>query len=262
MTMLTHRAIAFNDAEASDNRIHSDAMAKKYGFRGALVPGVTVYGHLTHPLTATHGEDWLAGSEFELRLVKPAYHGDELVIGGSASGSHQSLACHDATGTLLATLEGDLGEQRAGGPWQTPAAGGGRERVEIGWDSIDVDVPLPAMHLQPELADNEACCELLRDEQAIWSSGARPPVHPLYLARITNLAFSRHWFMPAWIHVGTRFKHLRTIRLGDEIEVRTIPVEKWTRRGHQFARLYIAMLSGGQPAVEAEHTAIFRVAER
>lgn len=262
MMQLTHHAIAHNDAEASDNRIHSDEMAKKYGFRGALVPGVTVYGYLTHPLTAAHGERWLEGSAFELRLIKPAYHGDALSISGGADGVQHTLTCHNGEGTLLATLEGDLGEQQPHGPWQTPPSEKPHERVEIAWDAIDVDSALPAMHLRPEPADNAACCELLRDEQPLWSTGERPPVHPLYLARVTNLAFSRHWFMPAWIHVGTHFRHLRVIRLGDDVEVRTIPVEKWTRRGHQFARLYIAMLTGGTPALEAEHTAIFRVAER
>ncbi len=262
MTALTHRAVAHNDAQTSDNRMHSDEMARKYGFHGALVPGVTVYGHLVHPLTARYGDRWLGAGQFELRLIKPAYHGDELRIAGTADGGQVKLACENGDGTMLATLEGNLGEQRPEGPWRTPPAGARHDRVEIAWDAIDVDSPLPAMHFRPERADNEGCCELLRDELPLWSNAERAPAHPLYLARITNSAFSRHWFMPAWIHVGTRFRHLRVIRLGDELEVRTIPVEKWTRRGHQFARLYIAMLVDGRPALEAQHTAIFRVAER
>ncbi len=31
---------AKNFSEASENRIHSDEIAKKFGFKGALVPGV------------------------------------------------------------------------------------------------------------------------------------------------------------------------------------------------------------------------------
>ena len=44
--VLTRRVVARNDAEASENRIHDDRVAAEYGFRGGLVPGVTVYAYL------------------------------------------------------------------------------------------------------------------------------------------------------------------------------------------------------------------------
>ena len=52
----THRVVVRNDAPASENRIHSDDIARKYGFTGALVPGVTVFGHMTYPLVQAFGE--------------------------------------------------------------------------------------------------------------------------------------------------------------------------------------------------------------
>ena len=42
--MPVHNAVARNFAEASENKIHSDDIAKRFGFTGALVPGVTVFG--------------------------------------------------------------------------------------------------------------------------------------------------------------------------------------------------------------------------
>jgi hypothetical protein len=54
----------------------------------------------------------------------------------------------------------------------------------------------------------------------------------------------------------------RILRIGDDIEIRTLPVEKWERKGHQFVRLYIAYVVDGAPATESFHTAIFRIAER
>ena len=44
--MPVHSAVARNFAEASENKIHSDDIARRFGFTGALVPGVTVFGHL------------------------------------------------------------------------------------------------------------------------------------------------------------------------------------------------------------------------
>ena len=42
-------AIAFNTAPDSQNEIHSDKVARQYGFKGGLVPGVTVSAYLMHP---------------------------------------------------------------------------------------------------------------------------------------------------------------------------------------------------------------------
>ena len=61
--MPRHQAIAINHSQAHENRIHSDDVARAYGFTGALVPGVAVFGHMTHPLTNELGEDWLGHSQ-------------------------------------------------------------------------------------------------------------------------------------------------------------------------------------------------------
>src|SRR5690606_16362810 len=69
--MDTRQVVARNYSEASENRIHSDEIAQRYGFRGALVPGVAVYGFLTRPMVDRVGEEWLARSTSDLRLLKP-----------------------------------------------------------------------------------------------------------------------------------------------------------------------------------------------
>jgi len=54
--MNEYKVIAQNFSESSENKIHSDEIARKFGFRGALVPGVAVYGHLTHLPVKALGE--------------------------------------------------------------------------------------------------------------------------------------------------------------------------------------------------------------
>ena len=39
-----YRVVAFNTAHDSENKIHDDATARRFGFGGGLVPGVDVYG--------------------------------------------------------------------------------------------------------------------------------------------------------------------------------------------------------------------------
>ena len=46
--VVTYTVEAFNTATDSTNKIHDDDVARTYGFRGGLVPGVDVYAYLTH----------------------------------------------------------------------------------------------------------------------------------------------------------------------------------------------------------------------
>ena len=45
----SYEGVAWNPVPDSENRIHSDEGARQYGFRGGLVPGVTVSAYLIHP---------------------------------------------------------------------------------------------------------------------------------------------------------------------------------------------------------------------
>ena len=44
-----YESIAFNTAPDSENQIHSDDMAQRFGFQGGLVPGVAVSAYLIQP---------------------------------------------------------------------------------------------------------------------------------------------------------------------------------------------------------------------
>ena len=70
-TMTTHHVVARNFSTHSENRMHSDEMASRYGFQGALVPGVAIYGHLIKPLVDHFGAAWLNDSCVEVKLIKP-----------------------------------------------------------------------------------------------------------------------------------------------------------------------------------------------
>ncbi len=45
-----HTLKGYNDAAESANKIHDDRVAAQYGFRGGLLPGVTVYAYMTYRL--------------------------------------------------------------------------------------------------------------------------------------------------------------------------------------------------------------------
>src|ERR1700722_1350111 len=78
MTPLRIRAV--NTAAESENKIHDDRIAAQYGFRGGLVPGVTVYGYLAAAVLDHFGDPWLSRGAMDVRFHQPVYEGEESVV--------------------------------------------------------------------------------------------------------------------------------------------------------------------------------------
>lgn len=258
---------ALNDAESSENRIHSDDVAARYGFSGALVSGVNLFGYLTQPLVRCYGENWLSEGVMDVIFLKPAYHEDLLSIqtenlqtGANYQRHHLSCA-YNQEGVLLARLESWLPSQLPAINTLASMSGGapldGRE--EISWDLIHLQQPAASYSWLASSSDNLERVEAQRDESEIYR-GENGLIHPYYLLDACNQTLKRMFILPAWIHTGSRLVLRRAIRTGQTIEVCAIPIQKWTRKGHQFIKLYIAMRVDGEVALEVEHSAIFRIA--
>src|SRR6516165_3838286 len=63
-----YRVEAFNTAKASENKIHDDAVARRFGFGGGLVPGGDVYAYMAHQPVARWGRAWLERGAAECRF--------------------------------------------------------------------------------------------------------------------------------------------------------------------------------------------------
>ncbi len=257
---------ALNDAESSENRIHSDEIALKYGFTGALVSGVNVYGYLTQPMVKHFGPAWLETGIFDVIFRMPAYQGDRLQIKCETAKpqQHERHFMTTATnqhGDLLARLESWLPKELPGINDLAYASAGTQleHRNEIQWDLIHILEPGGEYLWQPGVADNKQKVETQRDKSEIYT-GSQAFVHPYYLLDACNKALMRMFILPAWIHTGSRLTVRQAIKVGQNISIRAIPVEKWERKGHQFIKLYIAMLHNDQVAIEVDHTAIFKIA--
>ena len=48
MTLQPHCVSAVNLAKNSENRMHDDSVARRFGFKGGLVPGVDVFAYMSH----------------------------------------------------------------------------------------------------------------------------------------------------------------------------------------------------------------------
>jgi len=92
-----YRVKAVNTSSDSENKIHDDATARRYGFAGGLVPGVTVYAYLTQPLVAGLGRAWLQRGTAAVKFVKPVLDGEEVHVTGE-------ITARDPQGGLTAVV--------------------------------------------------------------------------------------------------------------------------------------------------------------
>src|SRR5215831_9782125 len=115
MTQTTNkifRATAHNTAPDSDNKIHDDTVARTYGFRGALVPGVTVYGYMIPAVLECLGRDWLEHGSIAFRLHAPCYEGD-VVVSRCAG---QAVSAESGEGSLYASGIVSMGDSAGVAP--------------------------------------------------------------------------------------------------------------------------------------------------
>lgn len=249
-----------NASVNAENKIHDDAVAQRYGFAGGLVPGTMVYAHLTRPFVAAHGLTWFEHCVSELALLKPAYHGDRVRVtatGEPPASAEAHVLGREENAELIARLESGLVDTLPPLHAQAdlkPAPGG--ERVPIGWDALQVDVPLQALSWRPTIDDHIRWTEAASDPLPLYRESGGP-VHPGLVLQAANNVFTHHFEVPAWIHTSSRIVQRAPIRINDWVQVRAVPLEKWEHKGHQFMNLYVVMHTSAGPAVEVYHEAIF-----
>jgi hypothetical protein len=258
-----YRLKARNPSKQSENRIHDDAVAKTYGFAGALVPGVTVYAYLTHPLVEAWGADWLERGTASVRFAKPVLDGEETVIAGAASVSGDG-----ATATVTART-GSGGECSA-----TAALPGSRASAPDA--AAYVAAPLPTER-PPALAANLPVGKVMgspvncydEDAAAAWLDrvsddlglyrGRGAFVHPAFYLDQANKALSLNVRLGPWIHVGSVIQHLSAARVGETLATRGRVRSIFEKKGKEFVELDLLISAGDRPVAHILHTAIYRL---
>ena len=211
---------ALNDAETSENRIHSDEIALKYGFTGALVSGVNVFGYLSQPLTQHLGGTFLDRAALSVKFFKPAYHDEVLHIKteklhSAEDSSIFTSSAYNQQGILLAQLETALGTSipEIREPQTISQDKELAVRPEISWDGIHLDLAAPDFLWTPQDEDNRQRVDAQRDNAPMYR-GPDAYIHPYYLLDACNKALMRMFILPAWIHTGSDVIIRRPIRVG------------------------------------------------
>ena len=265
MTLITNAAPyqvrTHNPSTQSENRMHSDDVARMFGFNGGLVPGVTVFSHMTQPMVARHGEAWLARGTADVTFGKPAYEGELLSVHTTATGDDAyTLTCMNEQGVELARMSAAIPSTPAQPDTRgdIPPSPPFNERPTVTWDLMEIGKPFPTLAWTPTREENLEWCRDTRDELPLYREGVSPLLHPGFILRQANYVLRKRFVIPAWIHAASRITFFEALRVGPDYEVRAIPEEKWNHKGHEFVRLYVAIRREQRTVAEVLHTAIFR----
>jgi len=261
------QAEAYNQVPESENRIHSDEVARRFGFRGGLVPGVTVTAYLCHPAVAAWGMDWLARGRARAVVSTPLYDRKRFRV----EPTHANESAYDAE------LTDEDGTRCATGRVELPA---------------DVPAP-PPMRGDPLLPENfprprasREIMEELRERgmralHARWSAAAEmtgylrnaremPKLLQLdgggyantaFVLGLTNWALAGNVRMEAWLHLETECQHHRPIPRDSGLVVESAIAALFEKKGHEFVDLDVAayLLDTREPVMSARLRAIYQL---
>ena len=249
---------AYNTAKESENKIHDDAIARKFGFGGGLVPGVDVYAYMTHPPVARWGRAWLERGAAECRLLKPVYDGDIATVTATETAERLDLAVEsrgETCATGRASLPGTAAPPRLeefAEPPPPPATRPPADAANLAPGRLLGMRPLAITRdfVEQSVAD-------LRETEPLYAREGL--VHPGAILRIGNWVLNHNVVLGPWMHVGSTVRHFAAARVGDELTARGRITGNYERKGHLFVEVDALVLADGRrPIAQIAHVAIWR----
>jgi hypothetical protein len=257
-----YRVSAFNTAKQSENKMHDDTVAQRFGFSGGLVPGVEVMAYMMHLPVARWGRDFLDRGLIEARFVKPVYDGEIATVSGEEQSGALAIEV-ESRGVLCATGSASL-------PARAPMV-----------DLRDYPETQPAATRSPvDAAGVFATGQWLGTKPVVWGGQALRDylaevreadpiylqhniVHPGTLQRIMNRVLVDNVVLGPWIHVGSRMQLLSAASGDDALSARAKVVANYDKKGHRFTEFDALIVANGTtPVAHCHHIAIVQPREQ
>jgi len=239
------RVRAVNTALESENRIHEDSIAAEYGFRGGLVPGVTIYGYMASAVIERLGSEWLRRGAMDVRFFEPFYEGEEVAV--SITDLSDGRIKVEAGAPASATAWIDNTELPADYPDEYPVIKqiASRETLEprkiLG--SLDKTLDLSQSGLSAPLDP---------------FIGPERFAHPAVILGLANELLMHNYTLGPWIHAASEVRNANPAHDGEHLRVRGKIVDAYERKGHEFVVLDVAILSADALISRIRHTAIWK----
>lgn len=263
------QAEAYNQVPNSENLIHGDEVARRYGFRGGLVPGVTVTAYLCHPAVDAWGLDFLERGRVHAVVSTPLYDRKRFRVElGDATSCAYDAVLIDDDGTRCAkgsvelpedvpappTLRGDpcidadFMRPRATREAMEELRQRGLQAIQVRWNA--------AAEITGYLRDVSEMPALLRPDGGGYAN-------PAFLLGLTNWALGRNVKMEAWLHLQTDSQSYRAVPRDCELIVESAIADLFEKKGHEFVDLDVAVHRSDtrEPVLSARLRAIYRLRE-
>jgi acyl dehydratase len=255
-----YRVEAFNASKESENKIHDDAIARRFGFKGGLVPGVDVYAYMTHLPVRRWGRGWLERGSGECRFAKPVYDGEVAVVTAreSAAGLDLEIASHGelcVTGRAAmptAPIAEPAAFDEAPTPPSPPAQRPAADETTL---AVGTRFAINPVRVTDDYA--EEYLRTVRETEPLYTRERL--VHPGTILHIGNWALRQNVALGPWMHVGSIVQHFAAARIGDELSARAAVTANYERKGHRFVELDVLVYANRDtPLARIAHIAIYR----
>lgn len=252
---------AYNTAKQSENKMHDDTVARRFGFSGGLVPGVDVMAYMIHMPVAKWGRAFLERGLIDARFIKPVYDGETVVVTAEETGGGITIAV-ESRGQLCATGSAALPASAPSiliGDYQPMDAVNERHPVDANSYVLD-----KWLGTQPRAWASDAATEYLTDVRETDAIYMREGLgHPGLLQRVMNKVLVDNAILGPWIHVGSQMQLLAPARTGDELTARAKVIGNYEKKGHRFVELdAIVVANGVTPLAHCHHIAIYQPREQ
>lgn len=258
-----------NDPEMMKrNKIHTADGGSAYGFSGALIGGVTIYGWCIPAILEAMGEDWLDRGWIYIQFRRPTYPDEQVrvEITKDEGGLHRLEATKDNGEVCLraelgmgeASWLGDfvLSERRTADPvleqreWLT------LENAPVGQDIRTFSYTITEDDARQLGNEQIQPMELF--------TGDQPLVHPSVIARhmISLLAHSYDYGNPS-IHASSHIQNFSRARAGQTFTLTGHMIEAYEKNGHHYSVVDGDLFDeSGTEIARIRHTNIFKVAKK
>lgn len=251
---------AYNLAKNSENKMHDDSVARRFGFQGGLVPGVDVFAYMSHIPIAQWGKAFLERGLMDGRFFKPVYDGETAVV--TAEEIDAGLAIKvESRGELCATGTASM-------PPETPniALGDFQNVAVVGKTAHASEKTYQTgkwLAIPPFTLGAQGSLDYLRDARETDPLYADDKiVHTGMLLRTMNWALMENAILGPWIHVGSTIRYLGTAGVEEELTVRAKVTGNYERKGHKFVELDGIIVAGNsRPIAHCQHVAIYQPRE-
>ena len=260
------KAYALNTAPDSENQIHSDDLAKRYGFKGGLVPGVTVSAYLLHPVIESSGMAWLEKGYANCKITSPLYDGENFeVISEILREGQTNTFLKNEDGKIIANAESKILENIPSKPkyrgdlliqeeFKAPVASfaewkklkkGGCKAFKFHWGG---DNPLIY------LSDEKKLPLILQPSKSGHANLS-------FLLGCANWILAGNAFMNPWVHLETKSQNYKAVSIETTLIAEMSVIDFYEKKGHEFIEVEVNLFEekSKQCCMSINQLAIFKL---